>query len=265
MTDRKALADQNETPEDVATLYSWANLHGAKYRDFSASRAQTREKARQRVQEAIEAERRRAQAEAEAQLAAEAQREAEAKLAAEDAVRQAELAERQAEQASAQQAAEREQAVRQAEQAEARQAVEREQAAQERVRQQPQFQQQVPPPQPRVERYSALPASTPASYFVPQPVSPAYSQPPAYVQPQVPSPAFRPAPAAPHAAVREESYQQPRSSWISSEARENSGRPAWLGAERTAWVSSGAASAGRYPARVAGAFGFALVCAEGRI
>jgi cellulose biosynthesis protein BcsQ len=40
MTDRKTLADQNETPEDIATLYSWANLHGAKYRDFSASRAQ---------------------------------------------------------------------------------------------------------------------------------------------------------------------------------------------------------------------------------
>ena len=62
MTDRKALVDANETPEDVATLYSWANLHGAKYRDFSASRAQTREKARQRVQDAIEAERRRARA-----------------------------------------------------------------------------------------------------------------------------------------------------------------------------------------------------------
>ena len=53
MTDRKALVDSSEPPEDVATLYSWANLHGAKYRDFSASRAQTREKARQRVQDAI--------------------------------------------------------------------------------------------------------------------------------------------------------------------------------------------------------------------
>ena len=28
--------------DDVATLYSWANLHGAKYRDFSASRQETR-------------------------------------------------------------------------------------------------------------------------------------------------------------------------------------------------------------------------------
>jgi cellulose synthase operon protein YhjQ len=61
MTDRGPLYDQNETPEDVATLYSWANLHGAKYRDFSASRAQTREKARLRVQQAIEEEQARAQ------------------------------------------------------------------------------------------------------------------------------------------------------------------------------------------------------------
>ena len=59
MTERRAVTDPNETPEDVATLYSWANLHGAKYRDFSASRAQWRERARQRVQEAMEAERRR--------------------------------------------------------------------------------------------------------------------------------------------------------------------------------------------------------------
>src|ERR1035438_4129829 len=57
MSDRTPLGDENEIPEDVATLYSWANLHGAKYRDFSASRAQTREKARQRVQDAIENER----------------------------------------------------------------------------------------------------------------------------------------------------------------------------------------------------------------
>jgi cellulose synthase operon protein YhjQ len=60
MTDGKGPVDQTETPEDVATLYSWANLHGAKYRDFSALRAQTREKVRQRVQEDIEDERRQA-------------------------------------------------------------------------------------------------------------------------------------------------------------------------------------------------------------
>ncbi len=56
MTDRRPPYDQNEPPEDVATLYSWANLHGAKYRDFSASRAQTREQVRLRVQQALEAE-----------------------------------------------------------------------------------------------------------------------------------------------------------------------------------------------------------------
>src|ERR1700676_219256 len=84
MTDRKPLPDANETPEDVATLYSWANLHGAKYRDFSASRAQTREKARLRVQEAIEVERRRAREEADAQRISQSQ-------AAADAAREAEV------------------------------------------------------------------------------------------------------------------------------------------------------------------------------
>jgi cellulose synthase operon protein YhjQ len=56
MTEHKDQSDPNEPPEDVASLYSWANLHGAKYRDFSASRAQTREKARQRVEQAMEQE-----------------------------------------------------------------------------------------------------------------------------------------------------------------------------------------------------------------
>jgi cellulose synthase operon protein YhjQ len=67
MTERKGQFDQDETPEDVASLYSWANLQGAKYRDFSASRAQTREKARQRVEQATEEERLRARPPAEPQ------------------------------------------------------------------------------------------------------------------------------------------------------------------------------------------------------
>jgi cellulose biosynthesis protein BcsQ len=37
----------SEPADDVATLYSWANLHGAKYRDFSASRQEMRAKMRQ--------------------------------------------------------------------------------------------------------------------------------------------------------------------------------------------------------------------------
>jgi cellulose synthase operon protein YhjQ len=67
MTERKGQFDQDETPEDVASLYSWANLQGARYRDFSASRAQTREKARQRVEQAIDEERQRAHSSAEPQ------------------------------------------------------------------------------------------------------------------------------------------------------------------------------------------------------
>ncbi len=65
MAEQKGQFDSNETPEDVASLYSWANLHGAKYRDFSASRAQTRERARQRVEQAMEEERHRSNPEAE--------------------------------------------------------------------------------------------------------------------------------------------------------------------------------------------------------
>ena len=90
MTERDALPDPNETPEDVATLYSWANLHGAKYRDFSASRAQTREKARHRVEQAMEEERLKARQDAEAARIAEAtQAEGKRRKAAELAAEQA--------------------------------------------------------------------------------------------------------------------------------------------------------------------------------
>jgi cellulose synthase operon protein YhjQ len=88
----RAVNDQGEatTPDDVATLYSWANLHGAKYRDFSASRAQAREEARLRVEAAQAEERLRQQEEAERIAQEEAQ--VAARLAAEAAeeARQAE-------------------------------------------------------------------------------------------------------------------------------------------------------------------------------
>ena len=59
-----------ENPEDVAVLYSWANLQGARYRDFSGARRESRALMRHRAaQEAKDAERR-AQAEAEAAAAA---------------------------------------------------------------------------------------------------------------------------------------------------------------------------------------------------
>src|ERR1700683_1213758 len=66
MKDPNPLSDQNPAPEDVATLYSWANLHGAKYRDFSAARAQTREKTRLQMQEMRDEQERKTQQEAEA-------------------------------------------------------------------------------------------------------------------------------------------------------------------------------------------------------
>ena len=89
MSDHSGQGDHHTTPDDVATLYSWANLHGAKYRDFSASRAQTRETARLRVQEATEAERQQVSEPAQLAMTAEAQRAAEVERAAE-AVRAAE-------------------------------------------------------------------------------------------------------------------------------------------------------------------------------
>ena len=41
--------EPTDQADDVATLYSWANLHGAKYRDFSASRQEMRAQMRQRA------------------------------------------------------------------------------------------------------------------------------------------------------------------------------------------------------------------------
>ena len=59
-----------DTPEDVAVLYSWANLHGAKYRDFSASRREYRAQLRHRAAEQVREQELKAQAEAEAAAAA---------------------------------------------------------------------------------------------------------------------------------------------------------------------------------------------------
>jgi len=88
----KSLTDAGEasTPEDVATLYSWANLHGAKYRDFSASRALAREEARQRVEQALAEQRRKEAEEAERRAQEEAQIAARLAAEAAEAARQAE-------------------------------------------------------------------------------------------------------------------------------------------------------------------------------
>ncbi len=41
------------TPEDVAALYTWANIQGARYRDFSGSRVRYREQVRARAAEVL--------------------------------------------------------------------------------------------------------------------------------------------------------------------------------------------------------------------
>ncbi len=105
-----------ETPEDVAILYSWANLHGAKYRDFSASRREYRAQVRHRAAEETRQAELNAQAEAE-RAAAEAER------AAREAERAARISERYDSQAD------RERALREADEAARRAAAERVEAA----------------------------------------------------------------------------------------------------------------------------------------
>jgi cellulose synthase operon protein YhjQ len=105
-----------ETPEDVAILYSWANLHGAKYRDFSASRREYRAQVRHRAAEELRQAELRAQAEAE-----------HAAAQAEWAAREAESAARGVEGYEA--PAGREEAIREAEEAARRASAERVEAA----------------------------------------------------------------------------------------------------------------------------------------
>ena len=54
-----------EMPEDVAILYSWANLQGGKYRDFSASRREYRAQMRRRAAERLHEQELKAAAQAE--------------------------------------------------------------------------------------------------------------------------------------------------------------------------------------------------------
>jgi cellulose synthase operon protein YhjQ len=106
----------SETPEDVAILYSWANLHGAKYRDFSASRREYRAQVRHRAAEELRLQ----------ELSAKDQAE-QAATDAERIAREAERAARRADQSDS--SAERETALRTAEDAARRAAAERVEAA----------------------------------------------------------------------------------------------------------------------------------------
>ncbi len=261
MTDRKPLVDPNETPEDVATLYSWANLHGAKYRDFSASRAQTREKARQRVQDAMDAERRRTHDDAEAQKNAEALRASENARSIE-AARQADMmarenafrAERQAAEVAAHQSAYAAQNTAppmppQFAWQPAPQSFESTMAPQQPIA--PPY---IPPQTytPAPSMYSA-PAPQPAPTPSPAPPAPAYfaQQPPMPVNyppaappqsyTQAPPPIYTPPPATQpaYAPAREEHFLQNRAPWTPpadqrvTDQREMGARPAWLMSDNT--------------------------------
>ncbi|SFS15821.1 cellulose synthase operon protein YhjQ [Granulicella pectinivorans] len=120
----------SETPEDVAILYSWANLHGAKYRDFSASRREYRAQLRHRAAENARELELKAQAEAEAaaseaeRVAREAEEAANKHFAEQDAMAR-EKALREAEEAARLAAAERVEAGRRAEAAQAAEAAAR--------------------------------------------------------------------------------------------------------------------------------------------
>jgi cellulose synthase operon protein YhjQ len=68
-TERDDQPAADSTPEDVAVLYSWANLQGAKYRDYSASRREYRAQVRYRAARALLERELKAQVEAEAAAA----------------------------------------------------------------------------------------------------------------------------------------------------------------------------------------------------
>ncbi|TCK75945.1 cellulose synthase operon protein YhjQ/BcsQ [Acidipila rosea] len=50
MTESQSGKEPQQPPADIATLYSWANMHGVKYRDFGDSRQQVRAQNRHRAQ-----------------------------------------------------------------------------------------------------------------------------------------------------------------------------------------------------------------------
>jgi cellulose synthase operon protein YhjQ len=251
MTERDALSDPNETPEDVATLYSWANLHGAKYRDFSASRAQSREKAQERVEQVMEKERLKARqdteaariaaatrAEEERDRAAELAAEQAARLATQETARQAaleaaqELARQQAAKQGAQHAAQQA-ALHAVQQAEAAQhAAQRAQAAQLAAQQAEAAQhaaQQAQAAQLAAQQAEAAPhAPQQTAWRIPRFDRPTPPETPSY------PPQASPAPNVP---LREESYTPTRSPWISPDTRESGGRPAWLMPERAETAS----------------------------
>ena len=70
MAEARVFVDLKETAEGGATFVTWSNLDRAFHKDLPESRAQTRERARKRVEQAIEGERERAHRQAQDRLSA---------------------------------------------------------------------------------------------------------------------------------------------------------------------------------------------------
>ena len=212
MTEPKTQPDPNDPPEDVASLYSWANLHGAKYRDFSASRAQTRENARQRVEQVIEEERLKVRQEAEAQRAAESARTEEEKRRMDPS----------APHPQADQPPPTPQPLRVPQSPYAS-------PEQPTVWQPPRPE---PRPEPRFDR-PQTPPTPPAPVYQPQPDYASREVRPPAPDPYAP-PAYRPpANPAPPPPMREESYMPSRITRGGGASREENVRPAWLMPEKS--------------------------------
>lgn len=71
MNDGHVLSDLNDASDETPSIHPWTRPHGGKHRDYSAPRLQTRERARLRVQQAIQEERDRARQRAQTQQALE--------------------------------------------------------------------------------------------------------------------------------------------------------------------------------------------------
>ncbi len=225
------LPDPNEIPQDVASLYSWANLHGGKYRDFSASRAQLRERARQRMEQAIEEERLRTHQETEVQQTADIPRAQEdqsriesstppvmqvaAQRAAHEAIQRA------AEKAAQERASHAAEFAAQQAQFAAQEAAQR--AAQERARQAA----EMAPRQAQAAKLAAEQAEAAQRAAreaqIGWPAAPQASR-----QPQAEERPFPPPPLRPQGRLQEDVFLRQSAPRPSGDPREDAGRPAWL-------------------------------------
>ena len=225
------LPDPNEIPQDVASLYSWANLHGGKYRDFSASRAQLRERARQRMEQAIEEERLRTHQETDVQQTVDIPH-------AQEDRRRIESSAPHVSQQSAQWAAHEaiQRAVEMAAQERASQAVEfaaqqtqfaaqeaAERAAQERARQATELATR----QAQAARLAAEQAEA-AQRAAREAQNARQAAPQASRQPPAEERSFVPPPLRPQGRLQEDAFSRQNASWLSADPREDAGRPAWL-------------------------------------